>query len=42
MWTDNIKEWTKMSYNDCIRVAHVISALLNTACEHRSSASFID
>ena len=21
MWTDNIKEWTKMSYNDCIRVA---------------------
>ena len=21
MWTDNIKEWTKLSYNDCIRVA---------------------
>ena len=21
MWTDNIKEWTKISYNDCIRVA---------------------
>ena len=20
MWTDNIKEWTKISYNDCIRV----------------------
>ena len=20
-WTDNIKEWTKISYNDCIRVA---------------------
>ena len=20
MWTDNIKEWTKMSYNECIRV----------------------
>ena len=22
MWTDNMKEWTKISYNDCIRVAH--------------------
>ena len=21
MWTDNIKEWTEISYNDCIRVA---------------------
>ena len=21
MWTDNIKEWTKISYNDCIGVA---------------------
>ena len=21
MWMDNIKEWTKISYNDCIRVA---------------------
>ena len=21
VWTDNIKEWTKISYNDCIRVA---------------------
>ena len=21
MWTDNIKEWTNISYNDCIRVA---------------------
>ena len=21
MWTDNIKEWTKISYNDCISVA---------------------
>ena len=21
MWTDNIKEWTKISYYDCIRVA---------------------
>ena len=21
MWTDNIKEWTKTSHNDCIRVA---------------------
>ena len=21
MWTDNIKEWTKISYIDCIRVA---------------------
>ena len=21
MWTDNIKEWTKISYNECIRVA---------------------
>ena len=21
MWTDNIKEWTKILYNDCIRVA---------------------
>ena len=21
MWTDNIKKWTKTSYNDCIRVA---------------------
>ena len=20
MWTDNIKEWTTISYNDCIRV----------------------
>ena len=23
MWTDNIKEWTKISYNDCIRVAKI-------------------
>ena len=21
MWTDNIKEWTNLSYNDCIRAA---------------------
>ena len=21
MWTNNIKEWTKISYNDCMRVA---------------------
>ena len=21
MWTDDIKEWTKISYYDCIRVA---------------------